>query len=204
MVDFTKQLKKIIQHPKLHARFLNTLSYLENCGAKLIARSEHPTMVPKEVLKHAAEEFRHAYFLKSQIEKVFPGSHKTYQQKELFGSFAAKHYLYRLNAQICRFLQKEQGITRSQLKKFSYLLVTYAIEVRAEKLYPLYQCLLKELQIPISMIGIIREEEQHLQEITEEMNDTPAAAFKSAVCKLEEVLFARWEERLNDEVSMCV
>lgn len=79
-----------VSYPKEHARFINTLSYLENCGVKLIARSEHPIMVKKEVLKHAAEEFRHAYFLKAQIEKVYSPSLKSYQLEELLGGYSIK------------------------------------------------------------------------------------------------------------------
>ena len=54
-----------------HAKWLNTLSFLENCGARKIAACEHPTLVKEEMLKHAAEEFRHAHHLKRQIDKSF-------------------------------------------------------------------------------------------------------------------------------------
>lgn len=200
MVNFKECLELIMNNPKSHARWLNTLSYLENCGAKLIAGCEHPTMVPKEVLKHAAEEFRHAYFLKAQIEKLCPNSLKTYQQNELFGGYPAKHYLYRLNVRISRFLKCEKGISGRQLKEYGYLLVTYAIEVRAEELYPLYQRLLKEKQVPISVMSIIREEEQHLKEITDELKKTPAMAWANEVCQLEEELFASWVNHVASEV----
>lgn len=63
-------LKCIVSSSAMHSKWINTLSFLENCGAKKIAASEHPTQVKKEVLKHAAEEFLHAFYLKKQISRV--------------------------------------------------------------------------------------------------------------------------------------
>ena len=46
--SFEQRLKNILPHliaaPSLHAKWLNTLSYLENCGARKIAACEHPTL----------------------------------------------------------------------------------------------------------------------------------------------------------------
>lgn len=201
MVTFKECLEQIVSNPELHARWLNTLSYLENCGAKLIAGCEHPTMVPKEVLKHAAEEFRHAYFLKAQIEKICSNTLKTYQLDELLGSYPAKHYLYRLNTRISRFLKCNKGIDGRQLKEYGYLLVTYAIEVRAEELYPLYQHLLKEKGAPISVLSIIREEEHHLKEISDELKRTPAIAWTDEICKIEKELFDAWFDSVLSDVT---
>ena len=38
-------LNRIVASNELHAKWLNTLSYLENCGARKIAACEHPTLV---------------------------------------------------------------------------------------------------------------------------------------------------------------
>ena len=187
MVDLQSWLTEVIATPSLHAKWLNTLSYMENCGAKLIASCEHPTMVQKEMLKHAAEEFRHAYFFKQQIAKLDTASLPTYQQHELLGSFATRHYLYRLNVQISRLLKDHP-----HKKVFAYLLVTYAIEVRAEMIYPLYQELLKEAHSPITVAGIIREEAQHLADITGDMQKTGAKALGGEVCEMESRLFETW------------
>jgi len=202
MVNFNLYLEEIIADPELHARWLNTLSYLENCGAKLIASSEHPTMVPKEVLKHAAEEFRHAYFLKAQIEKILPNALKTYQLGEMLGGYPTKHYLYRLNTQISRFLKDKKAIHGCKLKEYGYLLVTYAIELRAEELYPLYQQLLKKQGVPISIMNIIREEEHHLKEITDELRETPAQAWTNETCEMERELFDRWAGCITSELLL--
>lgn len=60
----------IVAQPERHAKWLNTLSFLENCGARKIAACEHPILVQEEMLKHAAEEFRHALHLKRQIYRL--------------------------------------------------------------------------------------------------------------------------------------
>jgi hypothetical protein len=63
-------LPNIIADNELHARWLNTLSLMENTGARKISASEDPTTVTYIILKHAAEEHRHAFYLKKQIEKT--------------------------------------------------------------------------------------------------------------------------------------
>lgn len=66
----TSLLNKIVQNNGLYAKWLNTLSYLENCGARKIAICEHATLVKEEMLKHASEEFRHSHYLKKQIKRI--------------------------------------------------------------------------------------------------------------------------------------
>lgn len=48
-------LMTIVASTKLHSKWLNTLSYMENCGARKLAACEHPLLVKEEMLKHAAE-----------------------------------------------------------------------------------------------------------------------------------------------------
>src|ERR1700733_11588698 len=93
MDELEDLLYQIVSTPLLHAKWLNTLSYLENCGARKIAHCEHPTKVKEEMLKHASEEFRHAYYLKQQIRKVHPQPMNTYSLNSMLGGFASFHYL---------------------------------------------------------------------------------------------------------------
>ncbi len=153
-------------------------------------------MVPKEILKHAAEEFRHAYFFKSQIEFVVPGILKTYQIDEILGGIYSVHYLNRLNLEISRFLKEEKKIKGASFKEYSYLLVTYAIEVRAEEIYPIYQSILKEVGSKISILNIIRDEKHHLEEILNELDSSPAKKWIKDVKMIEERLFLKWKGSL--------
>lgn len=158
-------LQYIVSQPKLHAQFLNTLSYLENCGARKIAAYEHPTKVKEEMLKHAAEEFRHALFFKMQISKVDSSSFEDYSPSSLLGGFRTLHYLNRLNIHISRFLKNKT----KQVKEYAYLLVTYAIEVRATELYSLYEQVLRKNKANVFIKSVLFEEKEHLAEIEEEM-----------------------------------
>ena len=165
-----KLLEQIVEQPELHAKWLNTLSLMENCGARKISASEHSQNVDLIVLKHAAEEARHAYYLKNQIKKTNYTGCETYDPKDLLSPIDSFQYLHRLDAQISRYLKEEQSFNGYQLRYASYLLVTYAIEVRADALYPVYDEVLKNSKSPISVRMIIAEEKGHLEEMIEQMN----------------------------------
>jgi len=176
----------------LHAKWLNTLSYLENCGARKIAACEHPTLVREEVLKHAAEEFRHAHYLKKQLQKL-PYSYEDYALPTLLGGHASLRYLDRLDLAVTRFLGKTD-------REASYTLVTYAIEVRAEKIYPLYEEVLREKNIPIYVKSIVLEEEEHLNEMRAALIKYPPH-YEEGVLNLEEILFQKWLGGLLLDIS---
>jgi bacterioferritin (cytochrome b1) len=67
-----KIIEAIIRNNEIHAKWLNTLSFMENAGARKISACEDPVTVDLIQLKHAAEEHRHAYYLKKQILKLIP------------------------------------------------------------------------------------------------------------------------------------
>lgn len=193
-------LLEIISKPFLHGRWLNTLSYFENCGARLIAKSENPSMVPKEILKHAAEEFRHAYFFKSQITKVTDEKLNTYTLPELLGGYCTKHYFERLNNNISRYLKKEKNVSCSRLKELAYLFVTYAVEIRAESIYPIYQMLLEGCAC-ISLKNIIRDEKHHLDEIYEQLTKIFEFAWIQNILEIEKRQYDIWEHALLAELN---
>src|SRR5947207_8725796 len=76
-------IDKIITIPAMHSRWLNTLSMMENAGAKKIKNCEDPVFVNEIILKHSAEEARHAYYLKKQISKIEENACPTYERKYL-------------------------------------------------------------------------------------------------------------------------
>lgn len=166
MTQLIPFLENIIKEPFLHAKWLNTLSYLENCGARKLAAFEHPTKVKEEMLKHAAEEFRHAHFLKKEISKIYPSSFSDYAPSSLLGGFFSLHYLNRLELEISRLLKPQISF-----KELSYLTVTYAIEIRAKDVYFQYETLLRKHHLPIHVKSIYFEEAEHLNEILSEMNN---------------------------------
>lgn len=198
-----KNLECILASDALHAKWLNTLSFLENCGARKIAACEHPTLVKEEMLKHAAEEFRHAYYLKRQIGKISPHPIKTYSLSSILGGTATLHYLAALNLKACRYL-KSQNLSINAIKEAAYLLVTYAIERRAEELYPLYETALREMGSRVVVKSILLEEKEHLNEMKEGLNKI-SSGFKHAeeICKIESDLCQKWLEAVQSEISSC-
>lgn len=200
MNNFLNLLKMIIAKPDLHARWLNTLSYLENCGARMIASCEHPTHVRQEMLKHAAEEFRHAYILKKQLGKITAQHLADYSLPCLLGGTAAKFYLKLLNDTICRRMKLVHKLNKSELNNLAYLLVTFAIETRASSLYPIYHQALIESNSRVSVRAIIAEEEEHLHEISEALKQHPEGlALIDDALAIEMDLFASFSQRIMNE-----
>lgn len=185
-------LTKIVGCPTLHAKWLNTLSYLENCGAKMIAASEHPTLVKEEILKHAAEEFRHAHYLKRQIAKVSSEKKENYTLEFMLGGTATLHYLTALNLKACRYLKKIK-LSKNALKSAAYLLVTYAIELRAKELYPIYDKVLRKAKSKVVVKSILLEEEEHLKEMEEGLQQLPLGQVHAThICAIESNLCFLW------------
>ncbi len=193
-------LRQIVSHSALHGRWLNTLSYLENCGARKIASCEHPTAVKEEMLKHAAEEFRHAFYLKTQLTRI-EQSYEDYRLVDLLGGWAAYHYLSALDLYTSRYLRR-LGHSLPTTRELSYLLVTYAIELRAGELYPIYQAALRDVMSKVQVQSIVLEEKEHLSEMEKELSRIPAApSHISLVCAQEATLFRKWIECCLEEIG---
>lgn len=202
--SFAKQteqlLTAIVASNELHAKWLNTLSFLENCGAGKIAACEHPTLVKEEMLKHAAEEFRHAHHLKRQIERVSSNSMNTYALSFMLGGPATLHYLTALDLKASRYL-KALGLSKHSIKEAAYLLVTYAIELRAEELYPIYDRVLRKASSRVAVKSILLEEKEHLDEMKEGLKQLSSGFTHAAhICAIESNLCKLW----LDEVALQI
>src|ERR1700731_790023 len=193
-MELNTLLPAIIANNELHARWLNTLSLMENTGARKISASEDPLTVTYIILKHAAEEHRHAFYLKKQIEKTGENLCPTYAADYLIAPAYSRYYLNQLDIDVCRYLKNELNLTGKDLRFAAYLLVTYAIEVRADELYPIYQDALDNAGSKVNVKSIILEEEGHLEEMLNqlkkfspdwELHAQKAVAFESR-------LFGEW------------
>ncbi|RZK48560.1 MAG: hypothetical protein EOO99_09570 [Pedobacter sp.] len=195
-------LVRIIDEPSLHSKWLNTLSFMENAGAKKISACEHPEFVDIIVLKHAAEEHRHAYYLKKQISKIEGYACPTYTLVELIAPNQTRHYLNSLDIAACRYLKEVFQLTGAELKYAAYLFVTYAIEVRADVLYPIYQQALSEAQSRVTVKSIILEEEGHLEEMIAQLERFSEIWQKHAdnIVYMEQKLFNEWIAGIAQEV----
>jgi len=196
-------LTKIVQRNELHKKWLNTLSFLENAGARKISACEEPELVDITQLKHAAEEHRHAYYLKKQIQKLDGYAPRHYGLSDLLAPVHTRQYLHKLDIQCARYLKKQFGFEGRKLKYSAYLYVTYLIEVRADELYPAYQDVLTEQQSKVTVKSIILEEEGHLREMISMLEvlhsdwQTHAAHLQA----IEEALFGNWFKQITENVQ---
>ena len=202
-MQLTPILENIVNDNTLHSKWLNTLSYMENAGAKKISASENKEEVTLLILKHAAEEHRHAYYLKKQLAKLDESLCKTYTNAELLAPNHTKYYLNTLDVKVCRYLKEHFKLSGYDLKFAAYLFVTYAIEVRADELYPIYQDVLTAKASKITVKSIILEEEGHLEEMLNQLREFSTDWEKHAneVIKIETEMFNDWMIGLKQEVS---
>lgn len=195
-------LTKIVHCSELHKKWLNTLSFLENAGARKISTCEIPERVDLMQLKHAAEEHRHAYYLKKQLQKLDGQDCLHYNHSELLAPVPTRQYLNLLDMQCARYLKARFGFTGQALKYASYLYVTYLIEVRADELYPVYQEVLTELHSKVTVKSIIMEEEGHLSEMISALALLHAdwQEHASALHVVEARLFKNWFDAVTENV----
>lgn len=193
-------LIKIVSSKELHAGWLNTLSFLENCGARKIAACEHPTLVREEMLKHAAEEFRHAHYLKRQIARISAVNMENYSLSLILGGVTSLNYLEALDLKTSRYL-RIKGLSTRSVKEAAYLLVTYAIELRADELYHIYDEVLREAGSRVAVKSILLEEKEHLSEMIEGLKQFPSGLeYAEQVCEYEGFLCERWLKALWNEI----
>jgi hypothetical protein len=184
----------IVPNDQLHGKWLNSLSMMENTGARKISKYEHPVTCDIIVLKHAAEEARHAYYLKKLIGKLEGVHCPDYSAPYLLAPIESYQYLHMLDVVACRYLKDKLGLSGRALKHGAYLLVTYSIEVRADMLYGIYQEALSRHSSKVNVKSIIAEEEGHLAEMERMLKEFRADWQQLAedMCVLEDQLFMRW------------
>lgn len=193
-----EKLSHIVRDPYTHAKFLNTLAFMENAGARKISKFEHKTSVSLLILKHAAEEHRHAYYLKKQIGKLGQAGFESFEDRYLIAPKESRYYLDLLDVHVCKYVKTHFGLSGYALKWAAYLFVTYAIEVRADELYPIYQNILHTTASKIQVKSIIVEEEGHLEEMISQLQSFAPdwEIHAQAAIQLESALFAHWVNAL--------
>ncbi|MDX1922034.1 MAG: hypothetical protein SFW65_02750 [Alphaproteobacteria bacterium] len=190
---FRAFLTRVIQNDETHGRFLNTLSLLEHIGSRKIMLS-HITKSPNsEVLKHMAEEARHAYFFSHKAEALLKRPLDDYSSTTTLAPAAAKMYFGKLDSFI------EHSITAPQKNDACYLWVSLMIELRAHWAYGLYQSVLHEHQKTLSLKGLIAEENLHLAEMFDSVTalDASAQATIPQLAAHEHELFVHFFEQLE-------
>lgn len=146
------RLEQICADQALHIRFLNTLSLLEHIGSRKIMLAQ-PRVPDGAMLKHLAEETRHAWFFKRAAEKL-AGHVLDYDDGVLLAGAAARAYMDRLDAGISSAIAPGDG-------PLPYLYMSLIIERRAIWAYRIYQSALAARNCGISLAGVLAEEDLH-------------------------------------------
>lgn len=173
-----------VERPKEHARFLNTLSMMEHIGSRKIMVSQTEGPLGREILKHLAEETRHAFFFKKAAETLARRTLE-YDDSETLCPASARMYFGRLDAGIAQALGPDAHV------EVPYLYVSLTIELRAIWTYRFYQQALATQPNGLSLKSVLAEEELHLSQMLNRLQDlgaNPEAWVSSFAC-LEDRLF---------------
>ena len=143
-------LAQVVIDVDLHARWLNTFSYLEYIGFRKIVKSQ--SRVTLETLHHASEECRHALLLKRLAIKIGGPSFASYETRRLLCAEKAEAYFQTLDSTCAHNLYHGTELT--------YLYVTWLVEHRALDVYRRYQ--LASPAVARQLTALLGEEERHL------------------------------------------
>lgn len=160
-----KLLENIVLKPSVHARWLNTLSFLEHIGTRKIVKSQDSEQLNLMVLEHIAEEARHAFFFKKLAHKIDAASCFSYEEKFLLGGGRTEDYFQRLDRKIDETLASQYPDRRRTF--FAYLYVTLLVEERAMSVYRLYEEVLQKNKAGLSLRSVLLEEQRHLEQMLE-------------------------------------
>lgn len=155
-------LTQIVQNQLLHARWLNSLSYLEYRGARKILRSQKTEAIDVTLLQHISEEVKHALFFKKLAMRVGGPEFQKFSDETMLASPVLKSYFFHLDkdgTQAALMQNQELG------EKNKYELITWLVEERALKVYREYDKVLKQFESDISIEPVLREEENHLSTV---------------------------------------
>lgn len=152
----------IVAKPGLHARWLNTFSYLEYVGFRKIVKSQKAEVLTAAILGHACEEGRHALGLKKLAIKLGGAAFDSYAPEVLLCGEEANDYFQDLD----RFCD-EAFADRSPEERVSlaYGYVTWLVERRALDVYGIYKNALGDSEIARKLGGLVAEEVKHLSDI---------------------------------------
>ena len=151
-----KILEKVISDNWLHARFLNTLSYLEYIGSRKMMKSLPRQVLDKSFLSHINEEIRHSLLLKSFAQKLAK-KNLAYKKKEMVAGSSANQYFQEVDHYSLKFAFSNPLL--------NYLYTTYVVEQRAVVFYSLYNEILQKKYFSFSLRAILKDEKQHLKDV---------------------------------------
>lgn len=158
-------LDRIVRHPALHARFVNTLARLEYIGVRKMLKSRRSDRMDVDGLEHVLDEAAHALRLKKAAVALSGGGKgvETFADAATLAGGEGEAYFQAVDRAAERALA---DLPESERTEVNYLLTSAAIEVRAQAFYPVYDRCLRESGASFSVAAIQRDEDRHLGEMT--------------------------------------
>ena len=156
--DLESFLTKVTQDKSLHARYLNTLAFMEHIGSRKILKSQNSAKLNLTVLQHISEEARHAFYFKGLAHKISPADSQNFEPAYMINGSASEAYFQAIDHKA-----EEDLIGLPNAKQLNYLYTTWIIEERAVMLYQIYNRILKSQRAPFNLDFILREEDHHLK-----------------------------------------
>ncbi len=191
------RLTAFCAQPLMHARFLNTLSLLEHIGSRKIMASQGRAAWDSGMLKHMAEETRHAFFFKRLAEKLARRP-LDYSAGDTLAGASAKAYMGRLDADVTRETERTGELP--------YLCMSLIVELRAVWLYRLYQAVLEEHAPGLSLKSVLAEEDLHLSAMSARLSkvDSNAVTRIAAFSTTEDARFRTFWSAIGHSASTTV
>jgi len=174
-MDIKTTLIKMTQHPNTHARWLNSLSYLEYRGLRMILRSQKTADIDDGVLTHALEEARHALYFKKLAMKVGGHYFSQYNTETLLSVNHLKSYFYNLDKET--LFHYKTSAEHFENKKV-YELMTWIIEERALLVYQIYDDVLRNQCFDFNLAPVLSDEAKHLDKVRSLTKDLSASKIK--------------------------
>ena len=200
-------ISQIVADPALHARWLNTFSYLEYVGFRKILKSQRAEVLTAAILGHACEEGRHALGLKKLAVKLGGAGFDSYAPQVLLCGEEAEAYFQDLD-QFCDEAFADRSADERVRLAYSY--VTWLVERRALDVYGLYKSALGDSEIARKLGGLLAEETKHLSDIEALLQaadpafSTRSKEFESVENSLYEVFLAALTKALAQESPVKV
>jgi hypothetical protein len=189
----------VVADPRLHARWLNTFSFLEYVGFRKIVKSQRSESLTAEILAHALEEGRHALSLKKLAMKIGGKEFNSYAPDALLCGEAAEDYFQTLD-HACEDALHDLG--EDARAALVYLYVTWLIEIRALDVYTQYRKALVSMGAAQNLDGLLAEEAQHLSRVASELQkrDPNFASRAKTFATLEAALYEKILSAFEAEV----
>src|ERR1700722_6163854 len=190
----------VIKDDQLHARWLNTFSYLEYVGFRKIVKSQRADVLSRAFLNHALEEGGHAFLLKNLAVKVGGKSFDFYESETMLCPEAAGAYFQNLDHGCDKKFAALPDVERS---KMVYLYVTWLIERRALDVYGRYKDALGTSPLAGQLDELLAEEVGHLRQVEAGLaaGDPEHATRSPALEAFEQDLFNTFVAALAEAVT---